>query len=126
MTNPEYIPGVCNIGPAERARRRQSGIIGALVALALLAGLLIIHAPAPWRLLVFLPAAAAASGFLQDAFHFCAGFGLSGLYNVARSAGETDNVTSAEFRRKDKAKALNILGLSIVIGAAIAVLSLWL
>lgn len=28
----EYVPGVCNIGPAEQAKRRQAGIIGTAVA----------------------------------------------------------------------------------------------
>ncbi len=128
-TNPSrpsqrYVPGVCNIGPAERARRRASGIFGAIVTLALLVILIAIHAPKGWRLVLILPAFAAASGFLQDAFHFCAGFGLKGLYNVASSVGTTNDVASAEFRRKDRRKALTILGLSLVIGVAIAGLSL--
>jgi hypothetical protein len=120
----EYVPGVCNIGPAERAKRRQSGIIAALIAIVLLVVLIAIGAPRGWRLLLILPASAAASGFLQDRLHFCAGFGMKGLYNVINSAGITNNVTSEEFRRKDKRRAKQILGLSLLIGVIVAGLSL--
>jgi hypothetical protein len=116
----KYIPGVCNIGPAERAKRRRSGIITLLAAIILFVALLAIGTPKGWRLLLILPVSAAASGFLQDAFHFCAGFGMKGLYNVVNSAGITDNVTSEAFRRKDRGKALLILGLSLAIGIIVA------
>lgn len=120
----KYIPGVCNIGPAERTKRRQSGIVGLFIAMVLLVILLVIGAPKGWRLLLILPVSAAASGFLQDAFHFCAGFGMKGLYNVVNSAGITDNVASEEFRQKDRRKALLIIGLSLVIGVVVSGLCL--
>jgi hypothetical protein len=126
MTGQKYIPGVCNIGPAERARRRQSGLLAAAVTIALLMILMAIHTPTSWRLLIFLPATAAASGYLQSAFHFCAGFGMRGLYNVVNSAGITNDVQSEEFRRKDRSKALTIVAYSALVGAAVAVASLWL
>jgi hypothetical protein len=122
----KYVPGVCNIGPAERAARRMSGLIGLLVALVLLGILMLIKAPAAWRLLLFLPTSMAASGFLQDRLHFCAGFGMKGLYNVVSSVGITNNVTLEEYRKKDRQKAFQILGLSLVIGVVVAVLSLFL
>lgn len=121
---PQYIPGVCNIGPAERAKRRQSGIAAVVVTFVLLIILLTLNVSKYWRLALILPASAAASGFLQDAFHFCAGFGMKGLYNVANSAGITDNVASEEFRLKDRRKARMILGLSLAIGIIVARLSL--
>ena len=120
------MPGVCNIGPAERAARRRSGIFGLVIAFILLAFLLAIHAPRAWRLIVFLPAAGAASGFIQDTLHFCAGFGLKGLYNVANSLGKTDTVTQLEYRRQDKRKALRILYLSLLVGLVFAALAFWL
>ena len=120
----KYIPGVCNIGPAERAKRRRSGIMAAVTTVVLLAVLLVIDAPRAWRLLLILPASASASGFLQDAFHFCAGFGMKGLYNVVNSAGVTNDVASEEFRRLDRRKALKIIALSLAIGIVVAGLSL--
>lgn len=124
MDNQKYIPGVCNIGPAERAKRRKTGIIAAIVTIALYVILVAIGAPRGWRLILILPASAAASGFLQDTFHFCSGFGMKGLYNVINAQGVTSNVTSQEFRLKDRKKAQKILILSLIIGIVIALLSL--
>jgi len=121
-----YVPGVCNIGPAERAQRRRGGIISLIVTLVLLAILLAIGAPRAWRLLLFLPASAAATGFLQDAFHFCVGFGMKGLYNVVNSVGITDNVTAEQFRLADRRKAQKIIVLSLAGGIIFACLSLLL
>jgi hypothetical protein len=118
----KYIPGVCNIGPAERAKRRQTGYIGLLASLVLLVTLIAIGAPRGWRLLLIIPLSAAALGFLQDWFHFCIGFGLKGLYNVINSAGTTDSISQAEYRAKDKKKAISILWLSLASGVVVAVL----
>lgn len=124
--NNEYIPGVCNIGPAERFRRRLNGIISGIAAVVLLVFLVSIDVPAVWRLLLIIPVSAAASGFLQDAMHFCAGFGMKGIYNVINSAGITEDVQLEEFRRKDRTKALQIAAYSLVIGAVIAASTLFI
>ena len=120
----EYIPGMCNIGPAERRRRRMGGIAGTVVTIALFAILVAVDAPLWWRLILLFPAAGAATGFLQDALHFCVGFGMKGIYNVINSAGVVDNVELEEFRLKDKKKAQTILIWSALIGLAVAGLSL--
>lgn len=117
MTN-AYIPGVCNIGPAEIRRRRASGIGGAVIAAGVLAATLATGAPKPLRLLVVLPAAAGASGFIQAATHFCAGFGMRGVFNFG-DTGSTDTVDQAEFRREDQRTAQQILGASLAIGAGV-------
>jgi len=124
MASQEYIPGVCNIGPAERRRRRMGGIAGAVATVALLALLLIIDAPYLWRLILVIPAAGAATGFLQDAMHFCAGFGMKGIFNVVNSAGVVDNVELEEFRQKDRNKAIQISLYSLAIGLTVAALAL--
>ena len=121
--SPRYIPGVCNIGPSERAKRRQSGIFAVIITAIVMDLLIMTSAPKGWRLVLILPASAAASGFLQDAFHFCAGFGMKGLYNVVSSAGITNNVKSEEFRQKDRRKALTIIGLSLLIGIIFAAIT---
>jgi hypothetical protein len=100
------------------------GIAGTIVTLLILAALLIIGGPMWWRLILVIPAAGAATGFLQDALHFCAGFGMKGIYNVINSAGITDNVDLEEFRQKDKRKAQNIIEWSGLIGLAFAGLTL--
>jgi hypothetical protein len=120
----EYVPGVCNIGPAERRKRRASGIAAGIVTLLVLAFLLLIDAPFGWRFILIIPAAGAASGFLQDAMHFCAGFGMKGIYNVINSAGITDNVDMEEFRQADRRKAIQILLYSLAIGFLFTALAL--
>ncbi len=122
---PAYTPGVCNIGPPEIRRRRQGGIAGAAAAAALLAALLAAGAPRPWRLVVFLPAFIAAVGFLQAGLRFCAAYGLRGVYNVLKPAGQTETVGQRTFRRLDRRKALQIAALSALIGLA-AALAAWL
>jgi fatty acid desaturase len=122
----EYIPGVCNIGPAEIGRRRRAGWIGAAATVALWAILWIFKVPAQWRLFLFFPASMAATGFLQSALHFCAGFGMRGIFNFGPVVGLTESVEQTEFRRKDRAKARLIALYSALIGAVVALLGFFL
>lgn len=115
-TKQRYIPGMCNIGPAERRQRRLGGIAGATIAIIGAALLIFSGVEWYWRLLLIIPAAGAATGLLQDAMHFCVGFGMKGVFNVLNSVGKTDSVDQVEYRRKDRAKARQILGYSLVIG----------
>lgn len=118
MTNATYIPGVCNIGPAEIQRRRSAGIGGAVATGAVIAATVLTGVPKPLRLLAILPAAGAATGFIQAATHFCAGFGMRGVFNFG-ATGTTDTIEQAEFRAEDQAKAKRILAASLAIGAGV-------
>ncbi len=120
-----YQPGTCNIGPAEIARRRRAGHVGLGAAIVLLAGLVAIGAPPPVRLLVALPAAAAASGYLQARFRFCAGFGSRGIYNFGE-LGQTLQVEDVEARRRDRARATQIGLASVAIGVAVGLVAVGL
>lgn len=120
-----YQPGTCNIGPAEIARRRGAGHVGLGAAIVLLAGLVAIGAPPPVRLLVALPAAAAASGYLQARFRFCAGFGSRGIYNFGE-LGQTLQVEDVEARRRDRARATQIGLASVAIGVAVGLVAVGL
>lgn len=122
----EYIPGVCNIGPSERARRRVGGFFGLIATIFLLVFLVKMDYPEMLRLFLVFPATGTASAFLQDAFHFCAAFGMRGMYNVLNSAGITDNVELEEHRKKDRNKAIVIMLLSLAIGTLFAVLTLFI
>jgi hypothetical protein len=116
----EYIPGACNIGRAEIKLRRALGWV-ALGTMVILWGLfIVVEAAAPWRLLLFFPAALAAAGFLQAAWHFCAKFGLGGAFNFGPDVGKTDTVKQTEFRMKDRRTALRIVGLSALAGVSVA------
>ena len=115
----EYIPGVCNIGKAEMRKRFVIGL-SAIIACILLWGACIVFAVAPsWRLLLFFPATVAAIGFLQYAWHFCARFGLNGVFNFGPNVGKTDSVEQAEYRKKDRRTALLIIGLSLLVGVIV-------
>jgi hypothetical protein len=120
--NDKYIPGVCNIGPAEINRRRRAGWFGLGLTVLLWLAFLVFHVPAGWRLTLFFPAFIGAEGFLQAAFHFCAGFGSRGLFNFGSEVGKTETVQQDEFRHKDKRKAQLISLYSALIGLAVAVL----
>lgn len=121
----EYQPGVCNIGPAEIARRRRAGHVGLGAAIVLVVGLVAIGAPPLARLLVALPAGAAASGYLQARLKFCAAFGSRGVFNFG-PLGQTEFVEDAEARGRDRARATRIALESLAIGVAVAVVAVLL
>ncbi len=125
LASDHYQPGVCNIGPAEIARRRRAGHVGLLATAILFAVLLAIDAPPVARLLLILPAAAAASGYLQAWFKFCAGFGSRGLFNFG-DVGTTEQVADDAARARDRARARQIGLASLAIGVVIGVLALLL
>jgi hypothetical protein len=122
----EYIPGVCNIGPAEIGMRKRVGWLGLGLTILLWGIFLVLRVPAPWRLALFFPAALGASGFLQAAMHFCAGFGSRGLFNFGAEVGKTESVEQADFRRQDRRKARQIGLYSALIALAIAAAGLLL
>lgn len=118
---PSYQPGVCNIGPTEIAARRRSGHVGLIATLVGLVALLALDVPPAWRLLLFLPAAAAAAGYLQAAFRFCANFGLRGVFNFPDRLRQTESVVPVGARARGRRKALQIAGLSAVLGGVVAI-----
>jgi hypothetical protein len=121
-THDAYRSGVCNIGPAEIARRRRTGHFALAITIALFAGLVAIAAPQPVRLLVALPAAAAASGYLQAFLHFCAGFGSRGMYNFD-DLGTTQLVTDPASRARDMLMSARIGIAAVAIGAAVGIVA---
>lgn len=117
----KYIPGVCNIGPAELRRRKQGGWFGLAAAIFLYALLLYFDAPRAWRLLIFFPATLASIGFLQARMHFCAYFGVLGVFNFSKDIGKTETVEQKEFRAMDRRKALQIILYSTITGVLAAI-----
>lgn len=116
----EYRPGACNIGPAEVARRRRAGHVGLVATAVPLAVLVAIGAPPAARLIVALPAAAAASGYLQAMLHFCPGFGSRGVFNFG-PLGQTLDVADDDARARDRSRAIQIGLASLAISAAVGV-----
>jgi len=126
MSTTSYQPGVCNIGPAERQQRLNIGWGGLAVTFAALAAFVIFQVADPWRLLVAIPAIIGATGFLQYRMHFCVNFAMRGLYNLGDKLGTEENVVDAEMRRADQRKGLQIIGLSLLAGAAVAIIAVLL
>jgi hypothetical protein len=118
----DYQPGVCNIGPAEIARRRRAGHIGLVAALALFAVLVAINAPNWTRLIIAIPAIGAASGYIQARLKFCAGFGSRGVFNFGE-VGPMERVAGEADRARDRARARQIGAASIAIGLAVGVIA---
>ena len=116
----QYVPGSCNIGPHEIALRRRAGHVGLAVTAALAAALLRSNLHSAWRLTLALPAAGAASGYLQARQRFCADFGFRGVYNFD-TRGHEQQVATAQARAEDRRRALQISAASAGIGLAVAV-----
>ena len=125
VTDDQYEPGVCNIGRDEIRRRRLSGHVGALAAVGLLAALLATGAPRVVRLLVALPAAVGASGYLQARERFCAAYGRLGVFNFGL-AGAPSAVIDESARDADRRTARRIAARGVLIGLAAGVAALLL
>lgn len=121
-----YVPGVCNIGPAERRQRRQLGWTGLVFVVIGLVCFVVFGAPDWVRVIIAIPAAIAANGFLQSAMHFCVGFAMRGLYNMGTALGSEENVMDAAQRRADQKKGALILLYSVLIAAAVTVVAVLL
>jgi hypothetical protein len=119
--SPEYIAGVCNIGPAE-IRKRQSVAILGLVLMALgIASLHRTHAAHLARLSIFVPAMVFSVGFIQSRKKFCLAFGLMGTFNFGKSR-EIARVASPEDRAHDRKTALVILAQAAALATLITII----
>ena len=74
------------------------------------------------RLIVALPAAGAASGYLQAWLRFCAGFGSRGVFNFG-PVGPIEPVVDSEARRRDRVRAMQIGLASLAVGAAAGIVA---
>ena len=122
---PGYASGVCNIGLDEITVRRRAGHLGLAGAVALLIGLLVADASPVARLLVALPVAAAAIGYLQAYLRFCAAFGFRGVFNFG-PLGTSQPIANPEAAARDRAKAIRISVAAALIGLATGVVLVFL
>lgn len=118
----QYVPGVCNIGPAEVGRRRTLGWVGLIATVVLVVLLRWRGATRGWELLVFVPAFLSASGFLQARFHFCTGYAARGVYNFGRP-GQSRAVPDEQSKRVDRRLGNRIMLYALVVAAAVAALA---
>jgi hypothetical protein len=119
----QYVPGACNIGPAEIAIRRRAGHVGLAATAALATALLRSDLHPAWRLSLAVPAAGAASGYLQARQRFCANFGFRGVYNFD-TRGNQQQVTTDQAQAEDRRRAMRITAASAAIGLGVALSSM--
>ena len=125
MPEPQYISGVCNIGPAEIAMRRTVGWTGLIFTAAFFVLALRTHLNPLWRLAVFFPVFLSAAGFLQARAKFCSGYARRGLYNFGKVSNGI-SIDDEASRLQDRKRGNQINLYSAVIGAAVAVASVFL
>ncbi len=113
-----YIPGVCNIGPAERNKRLRIGYIGLALMIIFIISAEVYDIPQIWKLALFAPAVYALSGFIQARNRFCLFFGFLG---IAGFMGKRFRVENDKQARKDRLKALWIIA-QVLIGSLVLTL----
>ncbi len=118
----DYQPGVCNIGPAEIARRRQAGHIGLAVTLATLIVLIVLRVPPVFRLIVAVPAAGTAITYLQAVLHFCVAFGSRGVFNFG-PLGDRRQIADPVARARDRARVWRMVLAGLAVGALVGVVA---
>jgi ferric-dicitrate binding protein FerR (iron transport regulator) len=116
-----YEPGVCNIGPAEIARRRRSAITATAITLLVAAGILLARWPDATRLALLPFASATAVTWLQVIRRFCVAFGAAGILNFG-GLGTTVSVEDAEARAADRRTAFRMIFEGLVYGAVVTLL----
>ncbi len=96
-----------------------------LVAVCVAGCLILFNAPRPWRLLVFLPAWAAAIGFFQVSAKTCVALAARGLKNM--DAGDEDITDPRELDRvRAQSRGVHIRAAltAVVVAALLALLPL--
>jgi hypothetical protein len=115
----ECIP---NIGPRERRRRLVGGFVFLAIAVCVAGCLVWFETPRSWRLLVFLPAWAAAIGFFQVSEKTCVALAARGLKNMDAGDEEITSSSELELVRAQSKKVHIRAALSAVVAAALIAL----
>jgi hypothetical protein len=117
MTQTNYIPGMCNINPAEIRRRRMSGHLGLVISLVLLVALLVLHARWYLRIALIIPLFIAAIGYLQARNKFCVGYAGAGQQHADN--GEIEKIKDKKSLDLDSLKARTMNLQALIIAAVI-------
>jgi hypothetical protein len=114
MTESDYIPGTCNIGPGEIRKRQFTAVVGAVLSLLAILSYSHSHISHMARTGIFIPLMVFSVGFIQSRRKFCLAFGLMGTFNFGKSR-DIARVSSPEDRASDRKTALSILGQSALL-----------
>lgn len=121
-TPTNYVPGVCNINPAEIEQRRNAGHLGLAIFIIVLAVMIALSLDRWLRLLLILPAILAASGYLQAKNKFCVGYGAAGLQHADLDDAAVKVASEAVAKDKRRARQMNLQALLIGIAAGLVTL----
>lgn len=122
-TTAAYEPGVCNIGRADRRRRYLSGVAGFAAAAVLVAVVAAVDASATWLLATVVPLFAGFLGVMQARAGFCAGFAMTGRYDVSET-GDHRRTAPEDGQRADRRRAI-VLSLQALGAATVVALLLY-
>lgn len=121
-----YQAGVCNIGGAEVARRRQVAILGGVLYLALALYSIIQNFSPIASLVLLAPASIFAVGYVQSRKRFCFAYGLMGTFNFQKLGSITkveDKAALAADRRMALQIVIQSLGIAFILTAIIVVVN---
>jgi hypothetical protein len=110
-----YVPGVCNIGKEEIRRRKIAALSSLAITVILIAAISYLDVNRVWRLSIFFTVTSSAVSFQQWYYKFCVAFGIKGIFNFG-NLGTSDTIEQAEFRKKDRAKAWQMITTGILAG----------
>jgi hypothetical protein len=121
-----YQAGVCNIGGAEVARRRQVAILGGVLFLALALYSIIQNFSPIATLVLIAPASIFAIGFVQSRKRFCLAYGLMGTFNFQKLGSITkveDKAALAADRRMAFQIIVQSMGLALILTSIVALVN---
>jgi hypothetical protein len=121
-----YQAGVCNIGGAEVARRRQVAILGGVLFLALALYSIIQNFSPISTLVLMAPASIFAIGFVQSRKRFCLAYGLMGTFNFQKLGSITkveDKAALAADRRMAFQIIVQSMGLALILTSIVALVN---
>ena len=104
----QYQAGVCNIGGAEVAKRKQLSYVGGLIFLLFLLIAVLQDFSLTETSAAFAPAILFSVGFIQSRRKFCLAYGLMGTFNFAK-IGTLTRVEDRDSLKADRSTAISIL-----------------
>lgn len=110
----QYQAGVCNIGGAEVARRRQVAIFGGVTYLALALYMVAQNLSTQATFILIIPASIFAIGFIQSRKRFCLAYGLMGTFNFQK-LGSITKVEDKAALAADRKTALTIIVQAVIL-----------
>lgn len=113
-----YLPGACNIGPAEIRYRMRYGYVALAIACVLVVALELAGGPRALRFLLVFPLGVAIAGFVQARMRFCLAYGWRGVFSI-NGRRQLQHVQDREALRADRRTALRIM--AIVVTGSVSV-----